>query len=277
MPPRIEKWVMQMQDVDFELIYEPGKDEADPLDYLSRHPLPETGNDYTEEIVKWTVNAEHAVVIEQIREETQKDNTMQRLARRIGKGDWEKYRRDRDMEPYQHVKQELSVAEGLIFRENSIVLPEALQRKVLNLGHSQGRLGKTKTKQMLREKYWFPLMNSMIDKAIDQCYECKVATKESREEPIKVTSIPSRPWDTVAVDHGGPYPDDHYNLVMIDKRTRYPVVEAVPSTNFKVNKEKLKHTFTTYGTPRWRATTDHRSTRKNSRNSQSKRDSTTTE
>ena len=120
-------------------------------------------------------------------------------------------------------------------------------------------------------------MNSMIDTAIDQCYECKVATKESREEPIKVTSIPSRPWDTVAVDHGGPYPDDHYNLVMIDKGTRYPVVEAVPSTSVKVNKEKLKHTFATYGTPRWRATTDHRSTRKNSRNSQSKRDSTTTE
>ena len=83
MPPRIEKWVMQMQDVDFELIYEPGKDEADPLDYLSRHPLPETGNDYTEEIVKWTVNAEHTVVIGRIREESQKDNMMLRLARKM--------------------------------------------------------------------------------------------------------------------------------------------------------------------------------------------------
>ena len=232
--------------IDYELIYEPGKDEAHPLD-LSRHPLSETGYDHTEKIVRWTVNV---IVIERIREETKKDNTMQRLARRIGKGDWEKYRRDREMEPYQHVKQELSVAEGLIFREHSIVLLEVLQRKVVNLGHSLGHLGKTKTKQMLREKYWFPLMNSVIDTAIDQCYECNVATKESREEPIKVTSIPSRPWDTVAIDHGRPYPDDHYNLVMIDKRTRYPVVEAVPSTKFQVNKEKLKRTFATYGTPR---------------------------
>ena len=39
LPPRIEKWVMGMQDVDFELIYEPGKDDADPFDFLSRHPL----------------------------------------------------------------------------------------------------------------------------------------------------------------------------------------------------------------------------------------------
>ena len=29
-PPRREKWIMEMQDVDYELVYEPGKDEADP-------------------------------------------------------------------------------------------------------------------------------------------------------------------------------------------------------------------------------------------------------
>ena len=29
-PPRIEKSVMEIQNVDYELVYEPGKDEADP-------------------------------------------------------------------------------------------------------------------------------------------------------------------------------------------------------------------------------------------------------
>ena len=34
-----------MQDVDYELVYEPGKDEADPMDYLSSIPeLPEYGD-----------------------------------------------------------------------------------------------------------------------------------------------------------------------------------------------------------------------------------------
>ena len=143
---------------------------------------------------------------------------MQRLAKRIARGDWEKYKRDQDIELYLHVKQEPSIAEGLIFREQCIVLPEALQRKVVKLGHNLGYLGKTKTKQLLREKYWFPLMNSMIDTAIDQCYKCQVVTKENKEEPIKVTSIPNQPWDTVSIDHGGPYPDGHYNLVIIDMR-----------------------------------------------------------
>lgn len=46
-PPRIEKWVMDMQDVDYELQYETGKYEADLLDFLSGHPLSLTGEDDT--------------------------------------------------------------------------------------------------------------------------------------------------------------------------------------------------------------------------------------
>lgn len=87
LPPRIEKWVMGMQDVNFELIYEPGKDEADPLDFLSRHPLPETGKDTIERVIKYTVTAEHAVVVDHIKEETLKDTQLQKLSIRILTGD----------------------------------------------------------------------------------------------------------------------------------------------------------------------------------------------
>ena len=92
---------------------------------------------------------------------------------------------------------------------------------------SLGQLGKRKTKSMLRGMYWFPYMNCIIDNTIDQGYKCQVATKERGEESVKTTSIPENPCDTVSVDHGGPYPDGHYNLVIIGKMTRYPVVESV--------------------------------------------------
>ena len=46
--PRVEKCVMALQNVDYEIVYEPGKDEKDTLDYLLRHPLPETGSDHIE-------------------------------------------------------------------------------------------------------------------------------------------------------------------------------------------------------------------------------------
>ena len=125
-PPKIEKWIMEMQDVDYEVVFKPGKDEADPLDFLSRHPLPETGDDKNEKIMRWNVNAEHTEVVIRIREETQKDEVMQRLAKRIVKGYWEKHKSDKDLGPYLHVKQELLAAVGIIFRERRIVLSPAL-------------------------------------------------------------------------------------------------------------------------------------------------------
>ena len=64
-------------DVDYEFVYEPEKDEADPLDVLSRHSLPETGHDKTEKIIRWNVNVEHALVVTRIREDTQKDEVIQ--------------------------------------------------------------------------------------------------------------------------------------------------------------------------------------------------------
>ena len=61
-----------MQDVDFELIYKPSKDDADPLDFLSRHPLPTTGKDATGKVVKCVTSTEYTIVMDNNREETLK-------------------------------------------------------------------------------------------------------------------------------------------------------------------------------------------------------------
>lgn len=250
LPPRIEKWIMEIQDLDFTVKYEPGRDEQDPMDYLSRHPLPSTEDDKTEKVVRQILSrSEKSTTLEELRMETEKDEIIQEIMRSISKGDWKRQKKNEKLKPYLDMQEEFSAVNGLLYRIDRIVVPESLQRKIVKIGHNMGHLGKTKTKQMLREKYWFAAMNSIIDQVIEQCYECKVATKESKEEPIKPSEIPAKPWDVIAVDFGGPYPDGHYNFVLVDKRTRYPVVEEVPSTAMRHTKEKLKHIFGTYGTP----------------------------
>ena len=176
LPPRIEKWVMRVQDVDFELIYEPGKDEADPLDFLSRHPLPETGRDAVERVIKHVVvNEEYAVVMDQIKEETRKDNQLQKLSARIHTGDWEQHKKDPDILPFYGVREELYAVNDLIFRMDRIIIPTSLQRRVIKAAHHLGHMEMTKTKQM----------KSMVEQAIYKCYECQVTTKQHRTEPIK--------------------------------------------------------------------------------------------
>ena len=250
LPPRIEKWVMDMQNVDYGMKYEPGKNEADPLDFLSRHPLPIIGNNDTEKILKATIETEHAVVLDRIKEETQQDGVMQKLSQTIQRGDWEASRKDVDLAPFYPIKEEIYEAQGLIFRMERIILPSGLQQKIIKTAHKLGHLGTTKTKQMLRAKYWFPNMNAMIDQTIGHCYDCQVTTRNHREEPIKPSVIPEEPWEQITIDFGGPYPDGHYNLVAVDRRTRYPEVEVVSSTAFKPTKERLKKMFAHHGVPR---------------------------
>ena len=59
---------MEMQDVDYEIVYEPGKNAADPMDYLSRHLLPETERDNTEQTINAIISNEHGVVMKGIKE-----------------------------------------------------------------------------------------------------------------------------------------------------------------------------------------------------------------
>ena len=131
-----------------------------------------------------------------------------------------------------------------------IIIPTSLQRRVVKAAHHLGHMGMTKTKQMRREKYWWPTMNSMVEQAIYKCYECQVTTKQHRTEPIKSTEIPKKPWEIVAVDFGGPYPDGHYNLLAIVKSNRYPEVARTQSTAFRPTKDRLKTMFSTHGIPR---------------------------
>ena len=93
--------------MDYELIYEPRKDVQDPLDFLSRHPLPVSGTDNTEKIIKNVINAEHAIVLDSIRKETRNDGQLQKLYKRILKEDWEKQRKDPDIHQFYSIKEEL--------------------------------------------------------------------------------------------------------------------------------------------------------------------------
>lgn len=61
------------------------------------------------------------------------------------------------------VRSELSVgSEGVILRGHLIVIPESLQKLILALAHV-GHQGMAKTKAILRDKVWFPAMDSMVE------------------------------------------------------------------------------------------------------------------
>jgi hypothetical protein len=210
LPPRIERYVMGMQDVDFEVVYEPGKDEKDPLDYLSRHPLPETENCSIEKSICHIVEHSHSVILEDIQKETQKDEQLEKVISCMNSNRWELMQKDPDIKPFYTIRHEMYMIKDILMRMDKIIAPKSLQKKLINAAHSMGHLGMSKMKAMLRNKYWFPKMNEMIEQKISKCWECQITTKQHKTEPIKMTKIPEEIWE-LSIDFGGPYPDGQFS------------------------------------------------------------------
>ena len=91
----------------------------------------------------------------------------------------------------------------------------------------------------------------MVEDKVKKCIPCQAATTSGaeRQEPLKMTPLPSAPWKEVAVDFTGPYASGEYLLVVVDEYSRYPEVEIVTSTSSKATIPKLDAIFARQGVP----------------------------
>jgi len=172
LPPRIERIIMKMQNLDFAVIHIPGKENV--TDYMSRHAIPSHDTVDKEHYVRATTRIDHAIVLEKIADETKHDKELQHLKKAIHIGQWDKH--DPTLKPYIDLQAELYEVDDVILRLNRIVPPSSLREKIVRVAHKQGHLGLSKTKEMLRHKYWWPQMNPQIENIVKKCFDCQIST-----------------------------------------------------------------------------------------------------
>ena len=148
------------------------------------------------------------------------------------------------------MKDELLVYKGTILRGNRIVVPNTLRNRAVDLAHV-GHQGIVKTKQLIREKVWFPGVDKMVKEKVDCCLPCQAATtcKAQRLEPLRMTPLPTAPWKELTMDFLGPLPSGDYLMVVIDEYSRFPEVEIVTSTSARSTITKLDAIFARQGIP----------------------------
>ncbi|XP_057310503.1 uncharacterized protein K02A2.6-like [Hydractinia symbiolongicarpus] len=67
---------------------------------------------------------------------------------------------------------------------------------------------------------------------------------------IQMNEIPSKPLETVAADLKGPFPDGEHLLVLLDYRSRYPIVNLMKhGTSSSQIIKKLGKKFSLFGYP----------------------------
>jgi hypothetical protein len=158
----------------YEIIYRPGKDDANPADFISRHPDKTTPfpDNIAENYVNYLCNniTPKAMILSEVHKETKNDSTLQKLSQAVVTNHWS----DPEIQVYTNAKDELSVCDGLIIRGTRLVLPKSLQHQAIELAHT-GHQGIVKTKRLLREKVWFPLIDRMVQERIKNCIPCQAA------------------------------------------------------------------------------------------------------
>ena len=255
-PARIERWRLRLQPYDFIVKFRPGK--GNPADWMSRHPL-STGSTMrhskvAEEYLNFIVahTTPKAMTVSEISIAAKQDRVLQEVMARLTTGNWNSIDQNSDAYPYLRVKDQLSVAstqEGIVLLyDTRIVVPYSLQRRVIDLAH-EGHQGLVKTKQLLREKVWFPGLNKIVESVCKECLPCLASTPTSNMEPLKMTKIPENPWTHLSADFCGPFPTGEYLLVVVDDHSRFPVVEFLRSTSAKAVIPKFDKIFSLFGIP----------------------------
>ena len=252
---RSERIKLRHQDIRYRVVWRDGK--HNPADYLSRHatPLRQT----TEHIRKesgeleklvWFVNYgpyTEAVSMDKIIKHTATDKTLKLLKEAIKKGYIAK--KDTHLTKYRKVFDQITLSdEGLLLKDDKIILPSRLIATALEKAHQGGHPGMSCMKRRMRAHFWFPGMDSTIEEYVKECKSCEIFTNKKTHSEIH-HHWPNESWKDVNIDLFGPMPDNKHVLVVTDSMSRFPAAKIVPSTSAKPVIDALTNIYSDFGQP----------------------------
>lgn len=138
--------------------------------------------------------------------------------------------------------------DGLILKQEKLVLPKALRQGALVAAHT-GHAGMSKMKNLLRRHVWWLGIDREVENFVRKCVACQLTAGLPRPEPIQLTDLPIKPWDFVAIDFHSPDMKRHI-LVVTDCYSRFLITVPMKKTDTEATKNVLSRIFATYGRPK---------------------------
>ena len=241
-----------MQKYDYTLEYKPGKELVLP-DMLSRAPLPETAYGSMEEEIALHVHLLTSNLpvskpkLEEIKEATANDPSLKELKDAIKSG-WPETKSctPASIQVYWNVRDELSEVEGVILKNDRILVPSSMRKEMLQRIH-QGHMGIEKSKRRARDVLYWPGMNSQISDMISRCTTCLEHQRQNMKEPMIPSRLPRKPWEMVATDLFT-WDKSEY-LIVVDYHSRYFEIAKLPDTKSTTVITYTKSIFARHGIP----------------------------
>ena len=82
--------------------------------------------------------------------------------------------------------------EGLVLKEDKIVLPTKLIKLALEKAHQGGHPGMNCMKRRIRSHFWFPDLNDEVEKFVKSCDKCVLFNPKYTKENLHAHHLPEK-------------------------------------------------------------------------------------
>ena len=230
-PPRIQWMLFRLQKFELELSFTPGRS-IPVADALSRAPsstqTPRDTFDYQVHVLMSYLPTSEAKLIE-IQKATAEDPVLQDVKRYVLNG-WpeNKINLPKELTPYHQFRADLSVINGLLFKEDRVIIPCIMRKKIKEKLH-QGHLGVEKCKARGRQTVFWLGINAEIVEMVARCSACLENQPHQQKEPLMLHESPMEPWCKVGMDLFTCKRKNY--LVIVDYFSNYPEVCSLNNTH----------------------------------------------
>ncbi|XP_049880164.1 uncharacterized protein K02A2.6-like [Pectinophora gossypiella] len=186
-------------------------------------------------------------MLKTIKEETEKDLLLKTVCHYYKNG-WLNNKKQVDgmVKAYWSVHTELHVVNGIIFRNDRVVIPASLRKEMLRRIH-EGHMGIEKCQRRARGVMWWPGMSADIERVVASCEACARHRAALPRQPLQPHAVPDRPWQVLAADIFE-IRDKRY-LLVVDYYSKYVEIAQIQNLQSGTTIKALKDSFSRFGIP----------------------------
>ena len=249
---RIQRLLLRLLQYDIDIHYLPGKMNviADALSRVS--PLPpkstdvKTMNCIAENELSVNIPASRTKM-EEFQHHTCSDITLQELAKYVHKG-WPKEQKDcpEILQQYWTYRECISMENGLLFKDDRLIVPEVERSHILDLLH-YGHYGIKHTQDRAKESVFWPGITKDIENKVKDCAICQQNATSQTKETMHSHDVPRGPWIKLGVDlfeH-----NKKQYLLVVDYFSKFPIIRKLHSLSTGAVISELKEIFGENGIP----------------------------
>ena len=254
-PPRIDRESVYIQDLDFDIVHT--KAALNGSDFLSRASKDEKCDlidsvlsQETENYVRDLMLQQHNIInyvvnytgkrdevrasidseLRQLRERTDDCPELSFLKQCIQTNNFSNNAKHPFIKPYFNIRHELSVIDGLVYRNNRLILPMSSRRAYIEKVHDFAHQGRDKLLSLVKRSHWFPKIGMLTDDIVRRCDICQRAKLDTRRDPQLVQPVPFQCFYTVTADFKS-LPNGKKLHVIVDKLSKWPDVMECNTEN----------------------------------------------